>query len=51
MKHAIRLDNLDEAIEKAMATQIDHNFAIDKTGNVYQGRLNSSDAAPRPEAS
>lgn len=42
LKGAIRADALDEAIEKALGTTVDHNFGIDKTGNLYYGRRNSS---------
>ena len=42
LKTAIKKETLDEAIEKALATTVDHNFAVDKTGNFYYGRLNSS---------
>ncbi|XP_072933141.1 small ribosomal subunit protein mS26 [Epargyreus clarus] len=31
-------ENLDEAIDKALANPVDHNFAIDLKGNMYPGR-------------
>lgn len=34
----ITLDNIDEAIERALANPIDYNFAIDVEGNRYIGR-------------
>lgn len=31
-------DNIDEAIERALANPTDYNFAIDLQGNIYEGR-------------
>lgn len=48
-KSYITKDNIDDAIEKALSSHVDFNFAIDKNGNVYQGRntnpLNSKEAS------
>ncbi|XP_067012915.1 small ribosomal subunit protein mS26 [Anabrus simplex] len=38
-KSYITADNIDEAIEKALNTEVDYNFAIDLDGNIYHGRL------------
>lgn len=46
-KTFITRENLDAAIETALANPVDHNFAIDLAGNLYRGR-NSSQV---PEAS
>lgn len=37
-KYFITPENLDEAIEKALANPVDHNFAIDLNENIYSGR-------------
>jgi len=29
--------NIDEAIEQALSTEVDHNFAIDRDGNYIHG--------------
>ena len=42
LKTCIKVDDLDEAIEKAFATEIDYNFAIDKNGIRYPGRHNNT---------
>lgn len=34
------MENLDQAIEKALAVEVDYNFAIDKDDNIYMGRSN-----------
>ncbi|XP_016983172.1 probable 28S ribosomal protein S26, mitochondrial [Drosophila rhopaloa] len=47
-KSYITKENLDAAIETALANPVDHNFAIDLAGNLYQGRSTSQlpDATP-----
>ena len=35
----ISRDKLDEAIEQALSSETDYNFAIDKAGNRFQGRV------------
>ncbi|KAH8368718.1 hypothetical protein KR084_008522 [Drosophila pseudotakahashii] len=49
-KTYITRENLDAAIETALANPVDHNFAIDLAGNLYQGRGTSQlpDASPEP---
>uniref|UniRef100_A0A8D9AYY5 Small ribosomal subunit protein mS26 n=1 Tax=Cacopsylla melanoneura TaxID=428564 RepID=A0A8D9AYY5_9HEMI len=37
-KTFITRDNIDQYIEQALSSHIDYNFAIDKEGNVYQGK-------------
>lgn len=37
-KNFITPENLDEAIDKALANAVDYNYAIDLAGNVYKGR-------------
>ncbi|KAH8332974.1 hypothetical protein KR074_004786 [Drosophila pseudoananassae] len=46
-KTFITRENLDVAIETALANPVDHNFAIDLAGNLYRGR----NSAQVPEAS
>ncbi|KAL7732947.1 hypothetical protein ACLKA6_002761 [Drosophila palustris] len=41
-KTFVTRDNLDEAIETALANPVDHNFAIDGAGNLYKGRATNS---------
>lgn len=41
-KTFITHDNLDQAIEVALANPVDYNFAIDMAGNIYQGRVTQS---------
>jgi len=41
LKSSINLEDLDEAIEKAMSSEIDYNFAIDTSGNLIRGRSNN----------
>lgn len=50
-KTYITRENLDAAIEAALANPVDHNFAIDLAGNLYCGRNTSQlpDANPNPE--
>lgn len=38
-KTFITAENIDEAIERALANPVDYNFAIDVEGNRYVGRL------------
>jgi len=38
LKTAIPVEGIEEAIEKALATEVDYNFSIDKKGNKYYGR-------------
>ncbi|XP_013108427.1 small ribosomal subunit protein mS26 [Stomoxys calcitrans] len=40
-KTFITRDNLDAAIEQAIANPIDYNFSIDLQGNMYRGRTNT----------
>ncbi|KAH8309882.1 hypothetical protein KR067_011329 [Drosophila pandora] len=40
-KTFITRENLDAAIETALANPVDHNFAIDLAGNLYRGRNSS----------
>ncbi|CAL8115312.1 unnamed protein product [Orchesella dallaii] len=42
LEKAIKIEDLDEVIDKAMAAEWDYNFAIDKSGKVVQGRYNNS---------
>lgn len=41
-KTFITHENLDQAIEVALANPVDYNFAIDMAGNIYQGRVTQS---------
>ncbi|KAH8270295.1 hypothetical protein KR018_006805 [Drosophila ironensis] len=43
-------ENLDAAIEAALANPVDHNFAIDLAGNLYPGRSATQAAADAPAA-
>jgi len=45
LKNIITQDNLDAAIEAALAVEIDYHYAIDKSGHVFPGRL-SDDPIP-----
>ncbi|KAH8379346.1 hypothetical protein KR009_004335 [Drosophila setifemur] len=45
-KTFITRENLDAAIETALANPVDHNFAIDLAGNLYQGRKTTTSQAP-----
>uniref|UniRef100_A0A336LUY8 Small ribosomal subunit protein mS26 n=1 Tax=Culicoides sonorensis TaxID=179676 RepID=A0A336LUY8_CULSO len=38
-KNFITEENIDEAIERAIANVVDYNFAIDLDGNMYKGSL------------
>lgn len=40
-KSFITRENLDAAIEHALANPIDYNFSIDSHGNIYRGRTNT----------
>lgn len=51
LKTAIREDTLDEAIEKSLGVTVDYNYAIDRTGNFYFGRLNSNTPMGKDEKS
>ncbi|KAH8376505.1 hypothetical protein KR200_006870 [Drosophila serrata] len=52
-KTYITKENLDAAIEAALANPVDHNFAIDLAGNLYRGRNTSQlledNPNPNPE--
>lgn len=37
-KTFITAENIDDAIERALANHVDYNFAIDTEGNHYTGR-------------
>lgn len=41
-KTFITYENLDQAIEVALANPVDYNYAIDMAGNIYQGRVTQS---------
>lgn len=41
-KTFITHENLDEAIELALANPVDYNYAIDMAGNLYKGRATQS---------
>lgn len=41
-KTFITHENLDEAIEVALANPVDYNYAIDMAGNLYKGRATQS---------
>uniref|UniRef100_A0A1L8ECS9 Small ribosomal subunit protein mS26 n=1 Tax=Haematobia irritans TaxID=7368 RepID=A0A1L8ECS9_HAEIR len=45
-KTFITRENLDAAIEHALANPIDYNFSIDLQGNMYRGRSNTPGNAP-----
>jgi len=49
-KTYITRENLVAAIETALANPVDHNYAIDLAGNLYQGRSTTQlpDASPEP---
>ncbi|XP_050424210.1 probable 28S ribosomal protein S26, mitochondrial [Adelges cooleyi] len=42
-KNFITIDNIDEAIEKALDNVVDHNYAIDLRGNIYRGMSKPND--------
>jgi len=46
LENSINLENLDQAIERAMADPVDHEFAIDKEGHIYRGRYTKSLKVP-----
>ncbi|KAJ9588969.1 hypothetical protein L9F63_017729 [Diploptera punctata] len=37
-KYYITAENIDKAIEDALATTVDHNFAVDLEGHLFKGR-------------
>lgn len=39
----ITADNIDKAIEHALANQVDYNFSIDLQGNIYRGNARPGD--------
>lgn len=46
-KFYITADNIDEAIEEALASPVDHNYAIDLEGHIYRGcKTKPSDVPP-----
>nr|CAD7567547.1 unnamed protein product [Timema californicum] len=48
-KTFITAENIDKAIEDALATETDHNYAIDLEGNVYRGRYSKPTVNPPEE--
>ncbi|CAG7817070.1 unnamed protein product [Allacma fusca] len=46
---AIKVEDLDEVIEKALAQEIDYNFAVDTSGNIYAGRHNTGRISQAPK--
>lgn len=40
-KTYITTENIDEAIEKALDNVVDHKYAIDLAGNIYQGNTSN----------
>lgn len=48
LKGAIKLEDLDQVIEKALAVELDYNFAIGKDGKFYRGRCNSEESIDGP---
>ena len=47
-KNFITLENLDAAIEYALANPVDYNFSIDLQGNMYKGRNTLPPKAGKP---
>jgi small subunit ribosomal protein S26 len=46
-KFYITADNIDRAIEDALASPVDHNYAIDLEGHIYRGhKTKPSDVPP-----
>lgn len=45
-KTFITAANIDQAIEQALADQVDYNFAIDLSGNIHRGTATDSQANP-----
>ncbi|XP_063221192.1 small ribosomal subunit protein mS26 [Bacillus rossius redtenbacheri] len=55
-KMFITAENIDEAIENALSSEVDYNFAIDLEGNIFRGRFTnpkqvSSDKLEKTEIS
>jgi len=56
MENRIKLEDLEKAIEEALANPVDYEYAIDDTGHIYRGRetksvyvdKNSREKIPRP---
>ncbi|XP_069669081.1 small ribosomal subunit protein mS26 [Periplaneta americana] len=48
-KFYITSENIDKAIEDALANPVDHNFAIDLQGNIYRGRKTKPTDVPPDE--
>lgn len=46
-KHFITEENIDEAIERALANVVDYNFAIDMDGNMYKGSQSLGKEQPK----
>ena len=46
MKDAVRPENLEKAIEEALANPVDYEFAIDREGHIYRGRYTKSNEIP-----
>ena len=42
MRHCIARENIDRAIEAALANPIDFEYAIDKDGHIFRGRSTKS---------
>ena len=49
MQKRIRPDQVEKAIEAALASPVDHEFAIDKEGNIYRGRYTKSVLVPKEQ--
>uniref|UniRef100_A0A1B6G7M1 Small ribosomal subunit protein mS26 n=1 Tax=Cuerna arida TaxID=1464854 RepID=A0A1B6G7M1_9HEMI len=45
-KTYITPENIDEAIENALSNIVDHNFCIDKEGNIFKGRYGKPPTSP-----
>ncbi|XP_067633199.1 small ribosomal subunit protein mS26-like, partial [Eurosta solidaginis] len=50
-KTFINHENLDVAIEQALANPVDYNFSLDLKGNIYRGRKTLPDGSGTPVAS
>ena len=56
MENRIKLEDLEKAIEEALANPVDYEYAIDDAGHIYRGRetksvyvdKNSREKIPRP---
>jgi hypothetical protein len=42
----ITRENIDQAIEEALANPVDYNFSIDLQGNIHRGRLTVPEKIP-----